>query len=216
MVFQAPFREVVRRRSDWIHLIRWLHGDIPFSGMANESETPTQATVEEQELTTENDETVEGPREELAEALAAIELAKKEKQELLDQYQRAQAEFDNARKRLLKEQDDTRKYAAMSTIEAMLPIVDDFERALDVEDIDAELRKGLDLIHSRILDAFVRAGLEPIDESGKFDPNFHEAVDSGPAERDEDDQKILEVYRRGYRFRDRVLRASMVKVAVKQ
>ncbi len=186
--------------------------------MLNESEASTlsEAAVEEQELSTEPEEAAEAPHDELAELQAALEKATQEKQELLDQYQRAQAEFDNTRKRLLKEQDDIRKYAAMSTIEALLPIADDFERALDVDGIDPELRKGLDLIRSRILDAFGRSGLEPIDETGKFDPHLHEAVDSGPAESDEDDQKILEVYRRGYRFRDRVLRASMVKVAVKQ
>ena len=186
--------------------------------MPNESEasTPSETVVEEQELSPEPDKVADCPSDELSEVHAALQQATQEKQDLLDHYQRAQAEFDNTRKRLLKEQDDIRKYAAMSTIEALLPIVDDFERALEVDGIDPELRKGLDLIHSRILDAFGRSGLEPIDESGKFDPHLHEAVDSGPAESDEDDQKIIEVYRRGYRFRDRVLRASMVKVAVKQ
>ena len=186
--------------------------------MTNESatSTPPEADVEEQELGLEPEDAVEAPYDELAELRAALDRSTQEKQELLDQYQRASAEFDNTRKRLLKDQDDIRKYAAMSTIEALLPIADDFERALNVDEIDPELRKGLDLIHSRILEAFARSGLEPIDETGKFDPHLHEAVDSSPAESDEDDQKILEVYRRGYRCRDRVLRASMVKVAVKQ
>ena len=62
---------------------------------------------------------------------------------------------------------------------------------------------------------FTRAGLKPLDDGGHFDPNIHEAVDRGPAESDEDDQKILEVYQRGYHFKDRLLRPAMVKVAVK-
>ena len=139
-----------------------------------------------------------------------------EKTEILAHYQRAQAEFENTRKRLLRETEDTREYAAMQTIESLLPILDDFERALETPDLDPEFRKGLDLIHKRFIDAFTRAGMKPMDEDGKFDPHLHHAVDRAPAETDEQDQAILEVYRRGYHFKDRLLRPAMVKVAVKE
>lgn len=142
--------------------------------------------------------------------------ALKDKQELLEKFQRAQAEFENIRKRLQREREEVREYAAMETIEALLPIVDDFERALGAEGVDPDYKKGLDLIHNRIKDVFERFGLKAIDGSGEFDPELHQAVDRAPAESEEDDQKILEVYRTGYMFKDRLLRAAMVKVAVKE
>jgi len=131
--------------------------------------------------------------------------ALKDKQALLDKFQRAQAEFENIRKRLQREREEVREYAAMETIEALLPIVDDFERALEAEGVDPGYKKGLDLIHSRIVDVFERFGLKAIDGSDEFDPELHQAVD-----------RILEVYRTGYMFKDRLLRAAMVKVAVKE
>lgn len=144
-----------------------------------------------------------------------IEKLEAEKAELLDRFRRAQAEFENFRKRLLREKDEVREYAAMDTIRSLLPVTDDFRRALDAEGLDAEVRKGLDLVLKSMFDVFTRAGLKPLEDGGFFDPNIHEAVDRGPAESDEDDQKILEVYQRGYHFKDRLLRPAMVKVAVK-
>lgn len=138
-----------------------------------------------------------------------------EKQELFERLQRAQAEFDNARKRMERERTDVREYAAMDTAEALLPIIDDFDRALETPGVDPDFHKGLTLIRDRLLETLTRAGLQPIAADGYFDPNLHEAVDRGPAESDEDDQKILDVYRTGYKFKDRLLRAAMVKVAVK-
>jgi molecular chaperone GrpE len=139
-----------------------------------------------------------------------------EKAELLDKFQRTQAEFDNWRKRLLREKQETQEYAAMSTIESLLPIVDDFERASETPGLDPEFKKGLELIYTRIIDVFTRAGMKPIDATGLFDPHLHHAVDRAPAESDEQDQTILEVYQKGYHFRDRLLRPAMVKVAVKE
>lgn len=153
---------------------------------------------------------------ELQKLIAERDAARAEKAELLDKFQRAQAEFENTRKRMQRDREDVREYAAMETIEALLPIVDDFERALGAEGLDPEYRKGLDLIHKRIVDVFQRLGLKTIEECGEFDPELHQAVDRAPAESDEQDQKILEVYRKGYKFKDRLLRAAMVKVAVKE
>jgi molecular chaperone GrpE len=155
-------------------------------------------------------------QEELRKLVAERDAAVKEKAELLEKFQRAQAEFENIRKRLQREREETREYAAMETIEALLPIVDDFERALGAEGLDPEFRKGLELIHNRIVDVFQRFGLKTIAEKGTFDPDLHQAVDRAPAESHEQDQQILEVYRAGYMFKDRLLRAAMVKVAVKE
>ena len=153
---------------------------------------------------------------ELEQALAERDKALAEAADLMDRLRRSQAEFENARKRLQREQEDTREYAAMSTIEALLPVVDDFDRALQTDTVDPEYLKGLELIRDRIVEVFQRAGLEPVAAEGQFDPHFHMAVDRAEAETDADDQKILEVYRKGYRFKERLLRPAMVKVAVKE
>jgi molecular chaperone GrpE len=153
---------------------------------------------------------------ELEKALAERDRAIAEKAELMDRLRRSQAEFENARKRLQREQEETREYAAMSTIEALLPVVDDFDRALEAEAVDPEFLKGLELIRDRIVEVFQRAGLETVAAEGEFDPHHHMAVDRAAAETDEEDQQILEVYRKGYRFKERLLRPAMVKVAVKE
>lgn len=177
--------------------------------------------IDEQEFQEQSEdskaETDEGPApSELERALAERDKAIAEKAELMDRLRRSQAEFENARKRLQREQEETREYAAMNTIEALLPVVDDFDRALEAETVDPEYLKGLQLIRDRIVDVFQRAGLEPVAAEGEFDPHHHMAVDRAAAETDEDDQRILEVYRKGYRFKERLLRPAMVKVAVKE
>lgn len=142
--------------------------------------------------------------------------AQKERDELLDKLQRAQAEFENIRRRLEKEKTDIIRYAPSDTIQALLPVVDDFERALATEGVPEDFKQGLELIHRRIFEVFQRAGLTPIEEHDTFDPNLHFAVDRAPASEDQSDHQILEVYQKGYRFKDRLLRASMVKVAVQE
>ncbi len=142
---------------------------------------------------------------------------RKEIEEQIERSQRAQAEFENIRKRLQREKADAQEYAAIGVIESLLPIVDDFQRALDSPGLDPKFREGLELINKRIFEVFSRAGLKPIEaRDGKFNPYLHHAVDKAPAENDEQDQKILEVYQPGYLFKDKLLRASIVKVAVKE
>lgn len=156
------------------------------------------------------------PLSELEQVIAERDKAVAEKLELFEQYQRAQAEFENVRKRLTRERNESVEYSAMATIESLLPVLDDFERAMKAPGVDPEYLKGLELIYRRFFDVFTRAGLKPIDHSdGRFDPYLHHAVDRGPAETDEQDQTILDVYQQGYFFKDRVLRPSLVKVAVK-
>ncbi len=145
-----------------------------------------------------------------------FETAQKERDELLDKLQRAQAEFENIRRRLEKEKTDIVRYAPSDTIQALLPVVDDFERAMSTEGVPEDFKQGLELIHRRIFEVFQRAGLKPIEEHDTFDPNLHFAVDRAPAAEDQADHQILEVYQKGYLFKDRLLRASMVKVAVKE
>ena len=153
----------------------------------------------------------------LAAAVAERDRAVAEKNQQFERFQRAQADFENFRKRLLREKEEAHEYAAMGTIESLLPILDDFERALNAPGLDTEFREGLDLIYQRMFKVFTRAGLKLVEtENTKFNPYFHHALDREPAENDEQDQTILEVYQRGYHFKDRLLRPAMVKVAVKE
>lgn len=139
-----------------------------------------------------------------------------ERADLQDRLLRRQAEFDNFRRRAERERADILEYANTQTVRALLPILDDFERALKVESQDKEYARGMNLIYQRLSDALKKLGLEPITSVGQaFDPNLHHAVDS--AENDEvDDHTILEEYQRGYNFRGKLLRPAMVKVAVRK
>ncbi len=158
----------------------------------------------------------EPPEVDVAALRAELETARQEREEMLDKLQRSQAEFENIRKRLQKEKEDVVRYAAADTIQSLLPIIDDFERAIEAEGVPQEIKKGLELIHRRVFEVFTRAGLAAVDQHETFDPNLHFAVDRAPATEEQSDQHILEVYQKGYRFKDRLIRASMVKVAVKE
>jgi molecular chaperone GrpE len=127
----------------------------------------------------------------------------------------ARAEFDNARRRAERERSEYLQFAAMDLVKDILPILDDFERALNVETTDRNYAKGVELIYQRMADTLKKLGLEPIETAGqKFDPNLHQAVERVETEKAED-QTILGEFQRGYNFKGKLLRPAMVKVAVK-
>lgn len=148
----------------------------------------------------------------------AAELAKlrAERDELNDRYLRRTAEFENYRRRVEREQIERLESAAARTVEPLLPILDDFERALKIETADANYAKGVELIYGRLFDALKKLGVEPIATEGQtFDPNIHQAIEMAETE-DAPDQAILAEYARGYNFKGKLLRPSMVKVAVRK
>jgi molecular chaperone GrpE len=127
----------------------------------------------------------------------------------------ARAEFDNARRRAERERSEYVQFAAVDLVKDILPILDDFERALQVETADRNYAKGVELIYQRMSDTLRKMGLEPIDTADrKFDPNLHQAVERVETEKAED-QSILAEFQRGYNFKGKLLRPAMVKVAVK-
>jgi molecular chaperone GrpE len=137
-----------------------------------------------------------------------------EKAGIYDRLLRRQAEFENIRKRTEREKAEFFEYAGMESARALLPILDDFERALKVECQDAEYAKGMEMIYTRLLDGLKKLGLEPVESVGaKFDPNLHHAIDRETSTEVED-QTILTEYQRGYNFKGKSLRPAMVKVAV--
>jgi len=140
---------------------------------------------------------------------------KSERDELRELLVRRQAEFDNFRKRTEKERSDYIQYAGAEIVREILPILDDFERALKAAGASPEYAKGVELIHTRLYDALKKAGLEPLESEGKiFDPYLHQAVERVESKNDAEGT-ILGEHQRGYNFKGKLLRPSMVKVAVK-
>ena len=127
---------------------------------------------------------------------------------------RSQAEFDNARKRAAREQQEYREYAVADAVKALLPTLDSFERALDTSAGDkSEFRGGVELIYKQLQDSLAKLGLQSIHAKGElFDPNVHQAIEMVDTT-DVKDHHVLEELQRGYKFKDRLLRPSMVKVA---
>lgn len=140
---------------------------------------------------------------------------RKEKDELNDLLLRRTAEFDNYRKRTERERTELIEFAASDAVKALLPVLDDFERALKQECADPEYAKGVALIYQRTFDALKKLGLEPIEAVGQpFDPNYHHAIEMVPTE-EHDDHTVIDDLLRGYTFKGRLLRASMVRVATR-
>ncbi|MDW8130638.1 MAG: nucleotide exchange factor GrpE [Bryobacterales bacterium] len=151
----------------------------------------------------------------LASLAAERDQLARERDEYYDLLLRRSAEFENYRKRVERERRELAEIAGMEAVRELLPILDDFERALKTATSDPEYARGIELIYQRFMEALKKLGLEPIASRGeKFDPYQHEAVETVPSEEFED-PTVIEEYRRGYNFRGRLLRPAMVKVAVK-
>jgi len=137
-----------------------------------------------------------------------------ELRDVRDRYLRTLADFENYRKRADREKADFFKYALAATIKDLLPVLDNFDRALEHAEEGDEFHKGVLLICKQLFDVLQRHGVKPIDESGvHFDPNIHEAVvteedPSLPA------HTVVAILQKGYYLHDRLLRPALVKVAV--
>ena len=144
---------------------------------------------------------------------AELQKLKAERDSLLDRLARAQAEFENARRRASKEQQEFRDYAAADVIKPLLPILDSFERALQVKSEPDDFRSGVELIYKQLQDALAKLGVRAIAAKGElFDPHVHEAIEMVETS-DVPDHEVIEELQRGYKLKDRLLRPAMVKVA---
>jgi molecular chaperone GrpE len=142
-----------------------------------------------------------------------LQKLKIERDSLLDRLARAQAEFENARRRATKEQQEFRDYAAADAIKALLPVLDSFERALQVKSEPVDFRSGVELIYKQLQDALAKLGVRAIPAKGEpFDPRVHEAIEMVETS-DAPDHVVLDELQRGYKMKDRLLRPAMVKVA---
>ena len=157
-------------------------------------------------------EPVESPQP-AGEHVSEVEKLRAERDALVDRLARMQAEFDNARKRAAKEQQDYRDYALLDAIKTLIPVLDSFDRALQASPQKSEFHVGVELIHKQLQDALGKIGMRPLSAKGEqFDPRFHEAIEMVDTE-DAPDHQVLEELQRGYKLKDRLLRPAMVKVA---
>jgi molecular chaperone GrpE len=145
-----------------------------------------------------------------------LEKAKAEKAELNDRFLRLYSEFDNYKKRVSKEKLDLISTASEKVFVNLLPIIDDFERAISanekVEDINA-IKEGFNLIYNKMLQLLKRFDVEEIAAKGEeFNTDFHEAVTHFPVEKEEDKGKVIDVTEKGYKIKDKVIRYSKVVV----
>jgi molecular chaperone GrpE len=150
-------------------------------------------------------------------AASETEKLRAERDALLDRLARLQAEFDNARKRAVREQQEFREFAAADVIKNFLPILDSFERALkaggDSNSNSNDFRNGIELIYRQFQDALQKIGVQPIVSVGQaFDPRVHEAVEMVDTS-EVPDHHVLDELQRGYRYKERLLRPAMVRVA---
>jgi molecular chaperone GrpE len=150
----------------------------------------------------------------LAAVTAERDQLARERAELYDQLLRRTAEFENFRRRVQRERSEFAEFAGMEVARELLPVLDDFERALKIETTDKEYAKGMELIYNRLADVLKKLGVERLSTEGqKFDPQLHHAVETVTTGEVED-STVLGEHRAGYNFKGRLLRPAMVKVAV--
>ena len=152
-----------------------------------------------------------------AELQSQVETLAQEKAALYDQLLRRQAEFENYRKRVERERTEDRHKARADLLVELLPVMDNFERALtSLQGSGADaagLRHGVELIHRQLKDALTKFGLQPVEALGQtFDPHLHEAV-TIEATDEHKENTVIEEFERGYKLGDRLLRPAKVKVA---
>jgi len=154
--------------------------------------------------------------EEIVEETVEETVSKKDFDELNNKYLRLLAEYDNFKKRTVKEKESIYIDSVGDTVMELLPVVDNFERAMASfkdEDKETDLYKGIEMIYKQTLEAFSKLGVAPIEAVGcEFDPEKHNAImhidDESIA-----DNTVIEEFQKGYTYRDKVIRYSMVKVA---
>lgn len=197
---------------------RFADGVARWAGIGN-----NRSNIEMKGTEAMQDETVEhgvqepensGP-ESVAETAAPSELEqlRGERDQLLDRLARLQAEFDNARKREIKERADARDYTVSHTVEPFLGVMDNFQLALKADGTAEQLRAGVGLILKQMEDALKGLNVLPVESIGaQFDPRIHEAM--GNIETLEfPDHQVLEEIRRGYKIREKLLRPALVRIA---
>jgi len=172
-----------------------------------------EESVKDQEVVIEDE--TQSNDEMTNEAPSELELLQKQLEEETNRHLRLRADYENFKRRAQLDRESAEKYKSQGILSNLLPVLDNFERAMQVETVSEEsqsLRKGLEMVYKTLVEATEREGLQVIDAEGvSFDPNLHQAVMT-----ETDDSKesgvVLQELQKGYKYKDRVLRPSMVKV----
>lgn len=187
--------------------------EIPDSAEALNNETPVETTSTE-----ENNENIEieGGEGNVQKLKTELSKLKKQKADLDDKFLRLVAEFQNYRNRTGKEKMDLMKTAAQDTLSALLPVLDDFDRAkknADDDNTEEVFSEGVNLVYQKLYAALKNKGLKPMDSNGlPFDPEQHEAVTEIPAPTDDLKGKVVDTIEKGYFLNDKIIRYAKVVV----
>ena len=192
------------------------------TGQAEETPSPdTEEEADTQESEAEEEQPEESAKEEAKEEAAEeekdpLEVANEKIAELNDKFLRKVAEFDNYRKRTLKEKAELILNGAEKTLTKILPVIDDMERAIEngkkTDDVEA-LREGMDLIYKKFIKILEGEGVERIETTGKdFDTDYHEAIAMVPGMGDENKGKVIDCVQTGYTLNGKVIRFAKVAV----
>lgn len=191
-----------------------MNEEIKTEVVENEETTEKESSVNE-----ENEEKVEASEGSESKEEDELEMLKKENKKLQEELDttkdtllRLRAEYDNYRRRSVKEKEGIYSDAYVDVIKEILPIIDNLERAIAANGTLEDLKKGVEMTMKGCQDAFSKLGIEEIDATGEFDPNFHNAV---MHIEDENLEKnvVAEVFQKGYKKDDKIIRHTMVKVA---
>lgn len=144
-------------------------------------------------------------KEELQKALERAE-------DFENKYLRAHAEMQNIQRRANEERQQLQKYRSQDLAKAILPALDNIERALAVEGLTDDVKKGLEMIQESLINALKEEGIEEIAADGEFNHNFHMAIQTMPADDEHPADTIAQVFQKGYKLHDRILRPAMVVV----
>lgn len=180
--------------------------------VADEGIDDEEGTLESEEKQEKADNVAEEPEEKDDNKAVLAEQVK----EWQDKYLRLSAEFDNYRKRTLKEKMELIDTAGSEVIKSILAVIDDFDRAMAAMETAtdvAAVREGVQLIHQKLMDTLKQKGLSEIEAMGKeLDTDFHDAIAKVPVEEKEKKGKVIDVVQKGYQLKDKVIRFSKVVV----
>lgn len=150
------------------------------------------------------------------EIVSEVDILNAELASVQDKYLRLYSEFENYKRRTTKERSDLFKTANQESILAMLPVLDDFERAMSAmpnDDSNNQIKEGINLIYNKLKSTLTQKGLKEMEALGKaFDPDFHEAITKIPAQTDDQKEKIVAVLEKGYFLHEKVIRFAKVVI----
>ena len=170
--------------------------------MKNEEIVETEEVVEEVDAT---EEVIETPEK------TDLDLANERAEEFENKYLRAHAEMQNIQRRANEEHQTIQRYRSQDLAKKILPSLDNLERALQVEGLTDDVKKGLEMVQESLIQALKEEGVEAVSVE-TFDPNLHMAVQTVPADDDHPADTIAQVLQKGYRLHERLLRPAMVVV----